>query len=426
MRLPTKKAPKAWTENATREPAIRPNATARDGDVFKATGDHAVPAFATVRLSRNGVATDLTAKADDKGRFSIDIPPGWDSDDIALTVDHRVKPARIVIQDARSSTGGADFMEEAKKVLLDQVQDLSGGVAFEIDGFHPGFTLNVTVGDDSHTFTADDSGKLAVSLDAADPGASVRITSKKVRAWEPGAWSTPREQGDVFSPKFQPDPARPHTGRYVDRQLDIKAKVPDSPLAARRKEVAAALHDTTADNVAFAMTLFGPNDQFPALADITDPARIRSIFLGAQLGFVGNQKGPWFDAVRKHVVGLAKKKGLSDTQLKDLTDGMDIWKHYQGKARPGPDDSVRLFLAEQGRESITITGGYSPISGSHGPLTPERTRTPDRYQLVLDNLDFLLPDNKASRLTLTKGGRAPQGWVNTNAISFTVGHQTAG
>lgn len=406
------------TENRTRPRTIDASQISLAKETIKGQA-RAVDPFSTVVVLRNGLRTELETTADKEGRFSLKIPKTWKDDNIAVASLDRFAAAQATVLEARSNDKRTPVERNAAE-LFAALLDGRDGVSTTLENFAPGAELTVALATEEFTFTADADGKMQIDLAPIPPGSTVKVKSTATEEWVPGT-NLKGSLSTFANPRFNPDVDEKTTGRLLPRGLKFDLIVPDAAGAARRALIQDAIQTSSHQNVAFAMDLFGPDSQYSELSSITDTDRIRTIFRGAQLGMLAKSDPRWLPKLESFVKSLAQDANLSEALQKDFVDALQIASGYTGDEKATADGNILLSLERQGATSIVTTGGYSPISGSHGPLRPEQIRSPDVYRLTFQNLDWLLPEGKEKSLRLETGGRAASGWVNPAAITFTVG-----
>jgi hypothetical protein len=360
-----------------------------DGGKVVAREPYAVSPGAQVQLLHNGLPEGDFVKADPSGRFSIGYPS--DSSEGAWTL--QVATSSGVTKLELNQRPFLPYESRAKlwanAVLggLLQTPNADGQVRFDIPQLPPGVHIAVTnsaVGE-KYDFVAGADGIAHVDV----PGVSVN---------------------DFLSLHSTPFPVGKESffGTRVEEgfTLNSQTKVPNFDNAARAQEVIRAFPEARPEELQLALELFGPFSPSSNISGLVDPARMQSALRGA------------ITAIATKAVQSKVDRYVQGHPNASFVAGYERGKSYSGKY-PVTAEQVGLKKVREGSRSMVITGGYSPISGSHGPLRPETVTGDSEYLLTL-------PGDSRNPLTFYTGGTSPSGWVNPNAILLTYTGSTAG
>jgi hypothetical protein len=327
-----------------------------------------------VQLIKDGVDTGVGVKANAFGQFELKLPGSLSQGNWELRVGDQ---KHILAGQPVDSRARADaWVKDLNKVF--QAAPRNNALQGEIRGLLPGYTASVqnpANGPELHTFTADANGVMKVNVPNVAEGDTVHITYAGAQLVD-----------------------------YRLPEMKFTVAVPNAAEAQRMDFVLSNIKATTERDRFFALELFGPYSTNPELKGMTDPVKMQAYLDGARMGAFLSSRGLSADW-KARIVGAINQAGKADVLA-----GMMIGEGYRGPHSPVNGDDLGFKLIKPGETRIVITGGYSPISGSHGPLTPEYVTGPATYEL-----NFL--DMPPLRLE-TRGGQ-PQGWVNPNAMLLT-------
>jgi len=341
----------------------------------KTTGNYAARPNESVKLIRNGVETSARARANAFGQFELKIPGSLSDGNWELRVGDKRKTlsGTPVDSKARAQT----WVRDLNQVFLAAPRNNS--ITGEVRGLEPGYTVtlqNLASNAQALTFKADANGLMKVNVPNTAPG-------------------------DVLHINY----AAAQLADYSLPQVKFTVATPTPAQAERIAFVLGAINAPTERDRFFALELFGPHSTHPDFRGMKDPVRMQACLDGARMGAFLASRG--FDAAWKtRITGAISQAGKSDVLA-----GMAVGEGYRGSHSPTRDADLGFKLIKEGETRTVVTGGYSPISGDHGPLVPEHVTGPGTYEL-----NFL--DLPPMRLE-TRGGQ-PSGWVNTNAHTFSL------
>lgn len=358
----------------------------------------------------DGHKSKVAAAVDGEGRFALDLSSLGDLSKVVVTANG--KPLALgalgvgeALPDARARVAAWDAA--LLKGLLSP--DASGVVDFTIAGLPKGLALTLTnPNSGSKTFTVED-GKLHVQLADTWAGDSILAT---LSAKNSGAdvQLTSRGDGTTYeSVRIFASEDGKSSPRAYPLAMDGTYFVPEPAQAARIGQIIDALAGFPRIDLQNAITLFGPHAQAVKGCESVDGPTLRALYEGARLGA---QLAPaWADKAIAHLT--------ANGESAHVVEGIKIGQAYrkQRGALPSSGDELGLRQVKAGDRRMVITGGYSPISGSHGPLTPETVTGPATWELKWKDLP---------PLTLMTQGTQPSGWVNPAAIGFTFGISPGG
>jgi hypothetical protein len=347
------------------------------GGKLVSTEDYAVPPRAQLQILADGLPCGDAKRADDMGRFEIDLPAA------SGALELRVANAGGIIKIPVTGTAEPWSVRIARweKGLREGVlraPDSNNTIDLALDGLPKGYKLEITNPSNGATpqvFTADDKGHLAIHVTDVCSGDTLSVNGAAMKVAD-------------------------QNGSVRDFELDAVYQVPTAAEQARFEQVFAALSGRPEREMKFALELLGPYSPFEELKAICDASQICSVLEGAKLGSVIGQFSGW---------GATVKQRVAQHPDPWFQKGFDYGLKYKGDYRAAHKE-VGLEMTHAGARRIVITGGYSPISGSHGPLTPETVKDPDSYSLQIPGLQ---------PISLSSGGYGPRGWVNPNAILLT-------
>lgn len=341
-----------------------------------ATDAYAVPPRARLQLLRDGLPEGNAVQADDEGKFSIALPaqPGpWE-----LQVGNAGGVTKIAI--AGKVEPWSDRIARWERGLREGLLQAPGAdntLCLTLEGLPKDYAVSITNpsnGPEPQVFVADAKGRLEIAVKDVTSGDTLAVDAEAIKVAD-------------------------SKGGVRHWELDAVYQVPTAEEAARFALVGGALAGRSEREIKHAFELMGPFSPFEALREICEPAQIAAVLDGAKLGGAVARMG-WAAKVSPHVAThsdpcfvLGYQHGLK----------------YKGDYRASSAE-IGLERTHVGAKRMVITGGYSPISGSHGPLRPETVKDADTYQLSIKGL---------SPLTLSAGGYGPTGWVNPNAILLT-------
>lgn len=363
-----------------------------DSNVVESTSPFAVPPRAGLRLFANGYAVTPMTNADNEGGFSLQIPKTAVGA-IELEVVTESGAVRLPITGKMPSPEQRieGWQRAIRQGLLQAPQN--GELSFSLDALPPGYKLSIVNPSNGQTpmvFTADAAGHLDVKVSQVYAGDALKLSGDEIRlefnAHLTG--SSVMTGGGLGWSSRSMTPSMLYT-------------IPDASQQARIDFIAQTFASASERELHLALELFGPYSESP-LGKETDPAKMQRQLYGAKLGtaFAGG--------VPPAVDQLIKNSGDAD-----LLRGFQLGLGYKGSNKGFDPKTLGLTLVAQGRSRIVITGGYSPISGSHGPLRPETVTDPSVFSLAIPGLP---------PLQYSSGGYGPTGWVNPNAylLTYTV------
>ncbi len=365
---------KGW--NPDQRPTILDTAKLSSGSDgwIKTSGSYTVRPYSWIQIIKDGVDTGVGVQANAYGQFELKLPGSLQQGNWELRVGDQKHILAGQPVDSRARADG--WVKDLNKVFL--AAPRNNTITGEIKGLLPGYTATVqnpANGPEVHTFTADANGVMKVNVPSVASGDTLHITYAEA------------ELADYHLP-----------------QTKFTIAAPTAAEAERINVVLSSIKATTERDRFFALELFGPYSANAELKAMTDPVKMQAYLDGARMGAFLSSRGLAADW-KARIVGAVNQAGKADVLA-----GMMIGETYRGPHSPVNGDDLGFKLIKPGETRIVITGGYSPISGSHGPLTPEYVTGPAQYEL-----NFLgMPPLRLE----TRGGQ-PQGWVNPNAMLLT-------
>ncbi len=385
-----------------RETTVDTKRLAMDGATLTSTAPWATAPGTSFEALRDGLATGLHAEADDQGELRFDLQTLGALDGVTI-VAHGVSGPKVIDLSALGLAAGlnqgsrlaARWDHQLLSAFL--APTIDGHVRCTLDGVPDGMAVDVTIPSSGFAgrFVAQ-GGALCIDLPGLVQGDLVNL------ATDTTAIPNQSERNVLDLHDMLQRDGRSSL-RAVPFSLDGSFVIPLATDAARTQLVLDTFPNARRNELQQLLDLFGPYARVKGADAVVDPARLQRIYEGAKLGSA--IPAEWDAAVRAHVAKHCDA---------DFVEGVALGRAYQTALRTSlarlEDVSARII--QRGELGITITGGYSPISGSHGPLRPETTRSPDTYELTIGD---------APPLRLTSGGYGATGWVNPNAIGFTFG-----
>lgn len=361
-----------------------------ENGALSAAKDYAVPAGTVIEARRNNKPVGLHAVADARGRFALDLSTLGALDGVTL---HARSPSGRNEQTLELSAFGVDAapppgMDRVARwdhaVMRGLLAPDAGAFGFQLEQVPDGVEVqvrNVNAPGSAQVFRSA-GGRLAVGLQDTLPGDSI-----SVRMNAPLNFVV----------------EDPQTGkmRSIDFTVDGTYVIPSAEHQQQMRELLDIFQGLPRRDLQAALDLFGPHSRIEGGPPRMEPAKLRAVFSGAQLGSATRES--WAAAVRAHV----KQHGTPE-----LLEGFDLGRAFVKATGKPLTDGLDLRLTRQDPTRQVITGGYSPISGSHGPLRPEYIRGAQYFELTHPGLP---------PLELKEQGGSPVGWVNPNAIGMTFG-----
>ncbi len=408
-----------------RTPTVDTKAMKLEGTKLVAREDYAITPGTNFAVFEDGIEAELYAEADDRGHLCLDLGDCADLSKVQVVALSRYC-ARVPVDLGSLGIGRSQPPTVHERMLgWDQAfiggflrEPVDGHLGFEVLGLPDGMRIdiaNLNAPGEVQSFTSQ-KGRLRIDVQGVVPGDALVVKSD-ISAIPEGLQTT----GNVTDNLTLRGIAANDSGQLV---IDGTYVLPEGKSAERIDLVLRAFPDLRRGDLHFALALFGPEPLNPGCDKVTDPTKMRRILEGAKLG---SQIYPhWENEVRFHLEQHADQDTLEGFKMGcayRVAMGQSLGRADQVAMGQSPEESLKsvgITLVERGKRGIVITGGYSPISGSHGPLTPEYVGSPDTYEFALSAFP------KAPVLRLQAGGAGPVGWVNTNAILLTFGLDLSG
>ncbi len=374
-----------------REVTLDPAKLSYADGVISTRADFAVAAGTVFHVRVNNQETALSGQADGRGRITLDLRslPSLNGLTISLTANGG-SPTELDLKALGISASPPPDLKQIadwdQKVLKGLLAPVGNKVGFQLDHLPDGVEVqvrNANAPSQVQTFRSA-GGRLDVSLSDVLPGDSVSLRINAPLSFsveQPGTSEMRRLDFTV-------------DGTYTigsKQEQDQMAALLDTFKGYPRADLQSVLH------------LFGPHSQVVG-APLDQPEKLKTVFDAARLASILPDN--WVQPVRQHLV-------QSGTPV--MLEGFDLGRAYlkaKGEALTGSLQDVGITFTGQDPSRQVITGGYSPISGDHGPLQPEFLSGASHYRL--DALG--LPP-----LALQTSPQRPSGWVNPAAVGLTFG-----
>lgn len=391
---------------------INPQNIKLENNILRSSTDYTAPVGGSIALYHNGRNLGASAKVDDNGHFSIDLSSlrqkGIDMSEVSVVAygNNSVKSVDV------SHLGFASQHPDVRRQFahLDAVvlknlitADANGKMDFVLDGIQAGTKVEIRNPNNNNTphAFAEKDGKLHIKLDDVYPGDVLNVVMKTGKTYM-GA-------GDYMAAM-----ALDANGRSMSEQtfsMDGSYSIHEPKDAARIALVIDSLPGLRRGEIQAALDLLGPFTRIAGADAVNDPAKISTLWQGAQ---IGSALGEFSATVLAHAQAHIRSPSRPDGVDPLLLEGIKMGVAYADGAKKtlARHSNNPLKLVKAGETRTVITGGYSPISGSHGPLRPEYVTGPSTYSVDVPG---------APTLTLTGRGQQPSGWVNPAAIGMTFG-----
>ncbi len=357
----------------------------------------------------DGSRIKLSTTVDDSGKFALDLGKLKDLSKVVVTANGAPLALGKLglaeqLPDARARV--AEWDAALLKGLMSPSAE--GKVDFVLCGLPEGLELTLTnPNSGSKTFRAEH-GTMHIELGDTWPGDTLvaKMSVKDVQGDTWANWySGPTGEHDIFRVYGQGKKSYGAEPNSYKVMMDGNFFVPEPAQAERIGHLIDAMKGYTRDDLQNVIELFGPHAKAVQGCGHLDGAQIRRLYEGARLGAQLSPK--WAAQVTAHLA----KHGESPDVLEGIKIGQAYrQQHHKTLASTGDDLGLRQVQAAQAR--IVVTGGYSPISGSHGPLTPET---------VYGSATWALDWKDLPPLPLMTEPQQPSGWVNPAAYAFTFG-----
>jgi hypothetical protein len=377
-----------------------------EGNKLSASEDWALRPGTDVTVYVDGDLVRRGGLVDDSGRFSVDLAGLGDRSKIVVAADG--KPLALgqlglaeQLPDARARVSAWDA--ELLKALLCPGAD--GRAQATLYGLPDGLALTLTnPSSGSRTFTAG-GGKLSIDLDDTWSGDTIvaKMSTAKVAGNPSKSWPNAPDTWTLYGKGKM---LNEHSPRSYSLTMDGTFYVPSPEQAARMSMIIDAMSGYGRAEIQQAIELFGPHAGAIKGCEQLDKATLRELYEGARLG--SSISSPWAAKVAAHLAA----HGASSTIQEGFKLGQAYLAKHSASLPVGLSDPIDLRQVKAAEQHIVVTGGYSPISGSHGPLTPEVVSGPSTWELRWRDLP---------PLTLTTAPGKAEGWVNPAAYAFTFG-----
>lgn len=368
------------------------------------SSEYAVTPGASLSVYKNGKATNISMTADDNGKISADLSSLGNLSDVAIIANKRNGTQEIVDMTALGLSkimpdhAALTASWDAAVIKNLVASDVNGRINFTLDHIPDGVSVEVRNPNNGNTPTVftSQNGKLTVDIKDAYEGDMLNITMKT------GQSSRYSGGGDVVALKDFDENRK----RVVDHEFTIAGNysMHNPADAARIAFVVDSLPGLRRHEIKNALELFGPYSRIPGGNTVNDAGVMQKLWSGAKIGSMLGRD--WADQGIAHAVA----SGLNPTFVEGMKIGAAYAKGTGNTLASYEENVVKLVQAGQAR--IVATGGYSPISGSHGPLRPETVYGPSTYEINIPG---------APPLTVNTKGSQPSGWVNPAAIVMTFG-----
>lgn len=377
-----------------------------EGSKLSASEDWALRPGTDVTVYVDGNIAYRGGHVDDSGRFSVDLAGLGDRAKIVVAADG--KPLALgklglaeKLPDARGRIASWDA--QLLKAFLCPGED--GRVQATLHGLPEGLALTLTnPSSGSKTFTVSN-GQLCIDLDDTWAGDTIvaKMSTAKVAGNTTKSW---HDAPDTWTLYGQGKMTNEHSPRSYSLMMDGSFTIPKPEQAARMSEIIDAMSGYGRSEIQSALELFGPHAGAIKGGEKLDQRTLRELYEGARLG--SSIPSPWAAKVAQHLAA----HGVSS----DIREGFKLGQAYLAKhsvSLPvGLSDPIDLRQVKAAEQHIVATGGYSPISGSHGPLIPEVVSGSSTWELRWGDLP---------PLTLMTAPGKPQGWVNPAAYVMAFG-----
>jgi hypothetical protein len=371
------------------------------------SGELAVPPGAWVQLISDDLPFGEPVQADDDGRFTLSIAPDRRERKVAIRAS--VLPEFLPQETATMVLSGCALpwvdriarWEEAMACARRTTVRGEHRIKLELDQLPPGYTLrfsNISSGE-SKTFKEVD-GKLVIESPRAEIGDALSIEGPEMR--------------DL------PEAVKGRSFRIAATWI-----VPDAAQSSRIESLQSRFEKDGADTVAFALEVLGPFSPYPALRE-TPVCSAQEVLTGFALASYFRRLSYRIPNAVQRVEAFLEEHGRTlelegfkaalatraeDDARRCLHPRVEWPERGEPEVPHAPTAGCNPFFElETVRAEVrqrVIVGGYSPISGSHGPLRPASRTIGAVYALKVP----CLPP-----LQLGGSGREPTGWINRSAM----------